>query len=80
MNPKPYVGGKQLPAVFPVECPVRRSIFPLPLYFHQRFRGGVPILSVALDGVLLLRIYALYNRNKRGMFHQFGGCASAHLI
>ena len=42
-------------------------------YFQRPFRVAIPILTVGVDAILLLRIYALYNRSKRSKFHHFGG-------
>jgi hypothetical protein len=34
-------------------------------------RAGPPLLIGVLNGILLLRVFALYDRSKRGMFHQY---------
>jgi len=33
-------------------------------------RAGPSLLIVILDGILLLRVFALYDRSKRGVFEQ----------
>ena len=40
----------------------------LPLH-PSLFSGGAVVMVVAVDALLLLRIFALYNRNKRGTSH-----------
>ena len=40
-----------------------------PIQWFSTTSGGPSMFIITLDAVMLLRIFALYGYNKRGMFH-----------